>query len=1089
MSIFQSVESLTGGALLTSVPGWVVGYSAPQRLLMPASGALMHVYQRGTTTPVSVFPNSDGSGSPLTQPLSADADGRVPGFVAQPAELDLAISGTGVVARTIQVGLARDPVTLTDVHTVGSDAAMLAISGAHEGTVAIRTDLSSAVFMHNGGTAGTDADWTEITFIGDPAGAAAAVLAISVQKAANLSDVADAGASRANLHVPALTPAAVAVTTNVASRSGLNTYDGYTCVDGDQVLLTGQTAASQNGPWVAHSGAWTRPTDFATGLATKARTIAILDGVVHGGETWRLQTNTSITVDTNVQSWVPHQAVSVVRMVSPPAAGQTLQFDGTNSDAVPVAMPTGGGSIPDGVAPTQVGTEIVPYLPVDTRVGLPAPDALWVANVDSEASMFTADGGLLGSQFQGFDPAHVADSGKIMPGGGPQGENALRLQATNGPNWPLDGTLHHDEFTLVIPFLPRGADLTALVTTAGAGDIPIFQVNSASLISQTLLAYFDAGGTAGATRLVVRLTRNESNMTAGGVGAQQAQIIINPVAVGKCPADVWSYLMVTLDATSGLRAQIGADALAVNGTAAVGFALRPWSNAASGGLNLGGITIGNASDKGVDFGKPRVHRWSQNKAAFSLVDSGYERTVSPPTVTLDQSTVARAFPPNLVGVVCQPQFAAQFANILANLKSAGCPWIRSAEISYWAPIAALNGLGNAPTINFASVQTGGGAWPETLTWDQAFSQYASAGIPIAIDIGYTPVGLQEGGDNQKPPFDPGGSSMSAIAVDAFARWASACVNRLLNVNGVTLADLTSYNEPGEFTPTQLAALWLATAQRLHTDFPSLPSLGINNGIGYELADNRVVSEAQYSQALLTSAHANGFTPAAYLHRYDLSLTEFAAYLDAATAYLATLTPIPQLRVTEMAPDKGWSANEMNGGYLPGAHDKRTAGPYGAAWAHAMIYLALNKGVDMTAWFCTTANEGQTQGLNTFLFDDTGRPTTLFYALSLMWKHAGNQLATTSNLDHVRTIATRTVSTTTITFSNVKRVGNPDGGTTQRFDFVPSHLASTFTWKMWKIGKSTAGIGQLPLVAQGNQTNLPSKIEIDNGGLVGLQIVG
>jgi hypothetical protein len=51
---------------------------------------------------------------------------------------------------------------------------------------------------------------------------------MALQKTNNLSDVSDAGSSRANLHVPALTPAACVTTTNVASLSGLNTYDGYT---------------------------------------------------------------------------------------------------------------------------------------------------------------------------------------------------------------------------------------------------------------------------------------------------------------------------------------------------------------------------------------------------------------------------------------------------------------------------------------------------------------------------------------------------------------------------------------------------------------------------------------------------------------------------------------------------------------------------------------------------------------------------------------------------------------------------------------------------------------------------------------------
>lgn len=112
---------------------------------------------------------------------------------------------------------------ITDVHIVASDAAMLAIGGAHQGTVAIRTDLSNQSFMHNGGTAGNDTDWTPIGFItvasvnghtgvvtlaagdvgADPAGAAAAAQtaaqAASLQRASNLSDIASASTARTNL--------------------------------------------------------------------------------------------------------------------------------------------------------------------------------------------------------------------------------------------------------------------------------------------------------------------------------------------------------------------------------------------------------------------------------------------------------------------------------------------------------------------------------------------------------------------------------------------------------------------------------------------------------------------------------------------------------------------------------------------------------------------------------------------------------------------------------------------------------------------------------------------------------------------------
>jgi len=139
----------------------------------------------------------------------------------------------------------------------------------------------------------------------------------------NLSDVSDAGISRQSLHVPILLPVACVAASNVSSLSGLNTYDGYTLTAGDQVLLIGQTTASQNGPWVAASGAWTRPTDFATGNSVKARSIQVIQGTTYGGSAFLLQTNSSITVDTTAQTWVNQLPSSVV------SAGLGLAFTGT----------------------------------------------------------------------------------------------------------------------------------------------------------------------------------------------------------------------------------------------------------------------------------------------------------------------------------------------------------------------------------------------------------------------------------------------------------------------------------------------------------------------------------------------------------------------------------------------------------------------------------------------------------------------------------------------------------------------------------------------------------------------------------------
>lgn len=113
--------------------------------------------------------------------------------------------------------------------------------------------------------------------------------------------VTDTKASLANK--PALT---VAATTN-QTLSGLPTIDGITLVDGSTPLLTAQSTPSQNGPWVSHVGAWTRPTWYPSGGTTQSFqfiTALIRLGTTYQGSTWRMTTAGAITIDTTSTTWV-----------------------------------------------------------------------------------------------------------------------------------------------------------------------------------------------------------------------------------------------------------------------------------------------------------------------------------------------------------------------------------------------------------------------------------------------------------------------------------------------------------------------------------------------------------------------------------------------------------------------------------------------------------------------------------------------------------------------------------------------------------------------------------------------------------------
>jgi hypothetical protein len=195
------------------------------------------------------------------------------------------------------------------------------------------------------GTAGTNGA-TGASGATGPAGATGVGASGALLASNNLSDVADAGTSRADIHVPALTPAAAVATANVSALSGLNTYDGYTLVAGDTVLLTAQSTASQNGVWLAAAGSWTRPTEFATGLVIKGRSIAVTHGTVNANTTWILDAPTAgITVDTTSQSWSVNGVPSGTYVAYVPAPTGVATTDTANLQSALMALGSKGGEV------------------------------------------------------------------------------------------------------------------------------------------------------------------------------------------------------------------------------------------------------------------------------------------------------------------------------------------------------------------------------------------------------------------------------------------------------------------------------------------------------------------------------------------------------------------------------------------------------------------------------------------------------------------------------------------------------------------------------------------------------------------------
>ncbi len=90
----------------------------------------------------------------------------------------------------------------------------------------------------------------------------------------------------------------VATTANIA-LTGLQTIDGVALSAGDRVLVKNQGTASQNGIYVASTGAWARAGDADASLeVTPGMLVPVEQGATNGDSLWQLVTDAPITLGT-----------------------------------------------------------------------------------------------------------------------------------------------------------------------------------------------------------------------------------------------------------------------------------------------------------------------------------------------------------------------------------------------------------------------------------------------------------------------------------------------------------------------------------------------------------------------------------------------------------------------------------------------------------------------------------------------------------------------------------------------------------------------------------------------------------------------
>lgn len=165
----------------------------------------------------------------------------------------------------------------------------------HNGTQTASTisDLATTVKAYTldqfaAPAANVDMNSKEITSLLDPT---------TAQSAATKNYV-DGAVQSAAAGIDSKPSARVVATANI-TLSGTQTIDGVSVVAGNRVLAVGQTTASQNGVYVAASGAWARATDAdQTGELTPGSFWFVEEGTTNGKTQWRCNNTGAITLGT-----------------------------------------------------------------------------------------------------------------------------------------------------------------------------------------------------------------------------------------------------------------------------------------------------------------------------------------------------------------------------------------------------------------------------------------------------------------------------------------------------------------------------------------------------------------------------------------------------------------------------------------------------------------------------------------------------------------------------------------------------------------------------------------------------------------------
>jgi phage-related tail fiber protein len=96
----------------------------------------------------------------------------------------------------------------------------------------------------------------------------------------------------------------LAGTTANITLSGAQTIDGVSVGAGDRVLVKNQSTGSENGIYVAATGAWSRAADFDASSEVLGALVFVSQGTTQGNSNWQMTTDAPITIGSTALVWV-----------------------------------------------------------------------------------------------------------------------------------------------------------------------------------------------------------------------------------------------------------------------------------------------------------------------------------------------------------------------------------------------------------------------------------------------------------------------------------------------------------------------------------------------------------------------------------------------------------------------------------------------------------------------------------------------------------------------------------------------------------------------------------------------------------------